>query len=169
MVRVSSLFYYDHIRRDLDRPPILRENKWHVWIDPAHPASAELLSDAYYYANAQGFDFTNQVRIINGAKQTVRALLKAGLPHPELLLTSREEEDAGMESDEVTGMAMDIANGAMDLSDWYSRHSSSALRKERTARWGSLLIQIGEIKARCGTVYIHKERTVMEQLWRDDE
>ena len=78
MVRVSSAFYFDHTeQRDLDAPPILRENRFHVWIDPMHRAAVELLDDACFYATCTGFDFEDSQRIINGAKQTVRALLKA--------------------------------------------------------------------------------------------
>jgi hypothetical protein len=51
-----------------------------VWIDPMHKAAMELLSDANYYASGTGFDFADSRRIINGAKQTKRALLKAGTP-----------------------------------------------------------------------------------------
>lgn len=79
-VRVSSAFYFDHTEaRDLEAPPILRENKSHVWIDPTHPACHELLSDADFYATCTGFDFGNQRQIINGARQTLRALEKAGV------------------------------------------------------------------------------------------
>ena len=79
MIRVSSAFYFDHTaHRELEAPPILRENRSHVWIDPMHGAAVELLNDANYYASGTGFDFADSRRIINGAKQTRRALLKAG-------------------------------------------------------------------------------------------
>jgi len=84
MIRVNRFFYDDHIERELPAPPVLRENRTHYWIDPTHHDAAELLSDADYYADAEGFDFEawdDGRRIVNGAKQTRRALLKAGTPN----------------------------------------------------------------------------------------
>ena len=101
MIRVNRLFYDDHIERELPAPPVLRENRTHYWIDPRHHDAAELLSDADYYDEVEGFDrrfkpytlrrlkkdcldfetWGDGRRIVNGARQTRRALLGAGTPN----------------------------------------------------------------------------------------
>jgi hypothetical protein len=84
MIRVNRLFYDDHTEsRDLPAPPVLRENRTHYWIDPTHHDAAELLNDADYYSTEDLFPLEGDPelrRLINGAKQTRRALRKAGTP-----------------------------------------------------------------------------------------
>ena len=53
-VRIPRTFYDDHQWRDLPTPPPMRETKRHVWIDPEHPDTPELVSDASYYADPYG-------------------------------------------------------------------------------------------------------------------
>lgn len=50
-IRVPKRFFDDHAERDLDTPAIVRETKAHYFIRADDPATAELRSDAAYYAD----------------------------------------------------------------------------------------------------------------------
>lgn len=71
--RIPRAFYDDHVARDLLAPPELNRTGRHVWIDTAHPAMSELLSDARFYADPYGPDTP-------GLRAAAKALLKALAP-----------------------------------------------------------------------------------------
>ena len=51
MIKITKVFYDDHCDRDLEAPPVLHKTKAHYYINPSHPDTAELLSDARFYVS----------------------------------------------------------------------------------------------------------------------
>jgi hypothetical protein len=70
-------FYRDHVERDLPAPPIVRETKAAIWIDPTHPDYAELLDDANHYAHPWGPDSCPD--IVRMAKAMLKAIKRQGV------------------------------------------------------------------------------------------
>jgi hypothetical protein len=56
LIRIPKIFYDDHVGRECPAPPILRETNRHYWIDTTHADYAELINDAEFYEDIQGFD-----------------------------------------------------------------------------------------------------------------
>ena len=48
--QIPRKFYADHVARGLAAPPSIRETKRHVWVEVEHPAMAEIVDDAEFYA-----------------------------------------------------------------------------------------------------------------------
>lgn len=76
-VRLPVMFYDDHESRELPTPPTIKRTKRYVWIDPTHEHVAELVSDAKYYADPQGFDPDVARRLAPAARALLAAIARA--------------------------------------------------------------------------------------------
>jgi hypothetical protein len=80
VVRVSAMFWDDHVSRDLDfTSEEIARNKLTVTLKMSQAAVNELASDADYYASFDGEDLADNRAIVGAAKSTLRALAKQGL------------------------------------------------------------------------------------------
>ena len=77
--RIPRMFYDDHVERELDAPPIIKQNKVYVWIDTTHPHFAELLADAYHYASGDSGWTEGAYRYCEAAQRMIIALGDAGM------------------------------------------------------------------------------------------
>ena len=77
-IKITKRFYEDHIMRDLEAPPIVKETKSHIWIDATSEHLSELLDDADYYADPESYgrpEFGSPLAaLIKSAKATKRAI-----------------------------------------------------------------------------------------------
>ena len=75
-IKIPRSFYDDHCERDLEAPDVIRSTKQHYYIDGTSPHLAELLSDAEYYEDPQGFD-RHVFGLCMSAKATAKAIRAA--------------------------------------------------------------------------------------------
>jgi hypothetical protein len=76
-IKITKMFYLDHVARDLPAPPIVKETKSHIWIDATDTRLNELWADASFYADSHSFgvDFgSNLVALVRSAKATEKAI-----------------------------------------------------------------------------------------------
>lgn len=77
-IKIPKRFYQDHVERDLDAPPIIRQTQSHIWIDANSQHLSELLADADFYADPKtygGTQFASDSQgLIKSAKATKRAI-----------------------------------------------------------------------------------------------
>ena len=77
-IKITKRFYQDHVERDLDAPPIIRQTQSHIWIDANSQHVGELLADADFYADPNTFggsQFASDSHgLIKSAKATKRAI-----------------------------------------------------------------------------------------------
>jgi hypothetical protein len=73
LVRLPAYFYTDHLDRLLPTPSEVKSTKRNVWISLNDPCTAELLSDAEYYAGPGGPDNCSK-GLIASARATMRAI-----------------------------------------------------------------------------------------------
>lgn len=76
-IRITKMFYFDHVERDLPAPPIVKETKSHIWIDATDTRLNELWADASFYADSHSFDVdfgSNLASLVRSAKATEKAI-----------------------------------------------------------------------------------------------
>jgi len=76
-IKITKMFYLDHVGRDLPAPPIVKETKSHIWIDAASEHLNELWSDASFYADSHSFDVefgSSLAALVRSAKATEKAI-----------------------------------------------------------------------------------------------
>jgi hypothetical protein len=76
-IRITKMFYFDHVERDLPAPPIVKETKSHIWIDATSTHLNELWSDASFYADSHSFDVefgSSLAALVRSAKATEKAI-----------------------------------------------------------------------------------------------
>jgi hypothetical protein len=73
-VTVPTLFYNDHVWRDLTAGVVVTEGRYvtTVWLDRV--ALDDLIGDAYYYASHEGEDYTANRSVCDSAKRTLARL-----------------------------------------------------------------------------------------------
>ncbi len=77
LIRIPKKFYDDHIGRDCEAPPVVKETKRHYYIDSAPcDAMEDLYSDALHYCDcaSNGWSFDGALGLQSSAQATVRAL-----------------------------------------------------------------------------------------------
>jgi hypothetical protein len=78
-VKVSALFWDDHVSRDLDfTSEEIARNKLTVTLKMSKVAIHELWSDADYYASFEGEEAADNRSVVGAAKSTLRALVRQG-------------------------------------------------------------------------------------------
>jgi len=76
LLRLPRSFYDDHAARDLPTPKAVRENARFVYVRRDDPDLPELVDDARYYADPEGFDEETR-RVVNAAKRLLAAIKEA--------------------------------------------------------------------------------------------
>jgi hypothetical protein len=79
VVKVSALFWDDHVSRDLDfTSEEIARNKLTVTLKMSKEALSELWSDADYYASFEGEEARDNRSVVGAANSTLRALARQG-------------------------------------------------------------------------------------------
>tara|TARA_B100000575_G_scaffold51979_2_gene38718 strand:+ start:4731 stop:4997 length:267 start_codon:yes stop_codon:yes gene_type:complete len=77
-IKIPKRFYQDHVERDLDAPPIIKETQSYIWIDATSVHLSNLLSDADFYADPSSYDHadfgSSLSALVKSAKATKRAI-----------------------------------------------------------------------------------------------
>jgi len=76
-IKITKMFYLDHVERDLPTPPIVKETNSHIWIDATSEHLNELWADASFYADSHSFDTefgSNLAALVRSAKATEKAI-----------------------------------------------------------------------------------------------
>ena len=86
LIKITKMFYEDHMDRDLSAPPVIKETTRHIFIDGSSEHLGELLSDASYYADPESFNAefgSHLAALIRSARATKQAIIRAKLKSGE--------------------------------------------------------------------------------------
>jgi len=78
-IRITKLFYQDHVERDLPAPPILKQTNRHIWIDASSKYLNDLMSDASFYADPASYEAefgSHLSALVRSARATQNAIEK---------------------------------------------------------------------------------------------
>lgn len=74
LLRLPTVFFDDHLARELPTPEVLVRTRTHVYVWPTDIHLGELLSDAEYYADPNGPDMSLGFK--SSARATANAIRK---------------------------------------------------------------------------------------------
>lgn len=78
LVRLPRAFFDDHAARELPTPAVVRENTRFVYVRRDDQSLVELVEDARYYADPEGFDEETR-RVVKAAQRLLVALREQGM------------------------------------------------------------------------------------------